>query len=96
MTIKIPNTPSINLNTASMHNRKEVRREELHRVSQELIADFYRTKLQDYNLNQTNLKDRNLDKDIQEINNYMNLKKNAEYKAYKYSVYLGNNLDVYV
>lgn len=94
--MKIPNNPVVHINTASMHNRKEVRREELHRASQELVADFYRVKLQDYIVHDHNIKKLNLNKDIQEINNYMNLKKNMEYRAYKYSVYLGNNLDIYV
>jgi hypothetical protein len=84
------------INTSSMHNRKEIKSENLHRKHQEDLSDYYRVKQQDFELNRTSLKDWETTKSIQEINKYMSLKKSVEYGLYQYSKHLGNHLDVTV
>ena len=97
MSIKIPGTSEIPLvNTANLHNRKEIRSEELHRIHQEKLADFNRVKRQDFDIHRTSLRDWELKKDISEIDRYMSLKRTVEYGLYQYSKYLGNNIDVTV
>ena len=97
MNIKIPGSSQIPLiNTSDIHNRKAIKSENLHRAHQEKIADDSRVKLQDYELNRTNLKDWEVTKSIEEINRYMNIKRSVEYGLYQYSKHLGSHLDVYV
>ena len=97
MTVKIPiSYPHMHFDSATMHNRKEIKREHLHRLYQEKISDFYRVKKDDFDTKKTDLKVWNLKKDIEEINNYLNLKNHIEYGLYRYSISLGTNLDVYV
>ena len=97
MNIKIPSFTQIpQINTSDIHNRKAVKTENLHRAHQEKIADYSRVKLQDYELNRTNLKDWEVTKSIEEINRYMNIKRSVEYGLYQYSKHLGKNVDVYV
>lgn len=92
----IPNGVSYHVNTSPIYNRKEVKIENLHRKHQENLADFYRVKQQDFQLNRTHLKDWESVKHLQDIDRYMNIKKNTDYQLYKYSKYLGNHIDVTV
>jgi S-adenosylmethionine hydrolase len=49
MTVKIPiSYPRMHFDSATMHNRKEIKREHLHRLYQEKISDFYRVKKDDF------------------------------------------------
>ena len=97
MNINIPGNSSYpHINTSSMHNRKEVKIEHLHRKQQEQLTDYYRVKHQDYELNRTTLHDWETTKSIEEINRYMKLKKTVEYGLYQYSKHLGRNLDISV
>ena len=97
MNINIPGASSYpHINTSSLHNRKEVKSENLHRKHQEHLDDYRRVKLQDFNLNRTTLRDWEVTKSIEEINRYMSLKKSVEYGLYQYSKHLGNHLDVSV
>jgi hypothetical protein len=97
MTIKIPiSIPPVHLDSSSMHNRKEVKREHLHRIHQEKVEDFFHVKKNDFEVNKSDIRHWNLKKDIEEINNYLSLKKQIEYGLYRYSISLGTNLDVYV
>lgn len=96
MNISVPGisqTPLVH--TADIHNRKAIKSENLHRLHQEKIADYRRVKLQDYELNRTNLRDWEVAKHIEEINRYLNIKRSVEYGLYKYSAHLGRNIDVY-
>lgn len=92
----ITNSINYHVNTSPMYNRKQVKVENLHRLHQEKVADFYRVKQQDFMLNHTNLKDWEMIKNLEDINRYMVLKKNVEYGLYKYSKYLGNHIDITV
>ena len=42
------------------------------------------------------MNDGNYKKDIDEVNRYLNVKKNVEYGLYQYSKYLGKHIDVIV
>ena len=84
------------LDTVIIHNKKEDKRTELSHEYQKKIDDHYEAKLYDYYDQKFRLADWNLKKDIEEINQYMSLKKNLEYYEYRYGIYLGNNLDVFV
>ena len=90
----IPSATNYHVNTSPMYNRKQGKEEQLHRKHQDNIDDFYRVKQQDFRLNKTHLKDWETVKHLEDINRYMNLKKNVEYGLYKYSKYLGNHIDI--
>jgi hypothetical protein len=60
------------------------------------LKDFYSVKKQDLDLNRAHLNDWNYKKDIDEVNRYLNVKKNVEYGLYQYSKYLGKHIDVIV
>ena len=97
MTVSIPSSNQYpHINTSSLHNRKEVRNENLHRLHQEKLDDYSRIKLQDYQLNRTNLKDWEDKKSIEEVHRYLSIKKTVEYGLYQYSKHLGNHLDITV
>jgi len=84
------------LDNIQIHNRREEKRAELSHEFQLKLDEYYRVKLKDYYEAKFNLEKYNLAKDIEEINQYMSLKKNLEYYEYRYGIYLGNNLDVFV
>ena len=84
------------LDNIQIHNRREEKRAELSHKFQLKLDEYYRVKLKDYYEAKFNLEKYNLAKDIEEINQYMSLKKNLEYYEYRYGIYLGNNLDVFV
>ena len=84
------------LDNIQMLNRREEKRAELSHEFQLKLDEYYRVKLKDYYEAKFNLEKYNLAKDIEEINQYMSLKKNLEYYEYRYGIYLGNNLDVFV
>jgi hypothetical protein len=97
MNIKIPSSSQIPLiNTSDIHNRKAIKSENLHRAHQEKIADYNRVRLQDYELNRTDLQDWEVTKSIEDINRYMSIKRSVEYGLYQYSKHLGSHVDVYV
>ena len=84
------------LDNIQIHNRREEKRAELSHEFQLKLDEYYRVKIKDYYEAKFNLEKYNLAKDIEEINQYMSLKKNLEYYEYRYGIYLGNNLDVFV
>jgi|TARA_R110000868_G_scaffold332683_1_gene593682 hypothetical protein len=84
------------LDTMQMHNRREEKRAELRHEQQVQTDEHYRIKRQDYYDRKTQLEHYNFKKDIEEINQYLSLKRNLEYYEYRYGIYLGNNLDVFI
>ena len=92
----LPGIQHPTLDTVQMHNRREENRAELRREQQVRTDEHYRIKLQDYYDRKTQLEHYNLKKDIEEINQYLSLKRNLEYYEYRYGIYLGNNLDVFI
>jgi hypothetical protein len=73
-------------NTASLHNRKSIAREELRRN--------YENKLERIqHVNKAHLKAK---KDIQLIDSYDDLNKHIRYGHSAYSTYLGNNIDAFI
>ena len=95
MNIRIPPVTAIaQINTADMHNRRAVKLEQLHREKLDKTDDYYRVKQQDFNLNRTHLRDWEMDKSIEEVVRYTNLRNRVEYARYRYSQYLGKHIDV--
>lgn len=88
--------PHFQFDTVQMAARKQAKRAKLHKSWQEVWAEHYRIKNQDRVKSKDKLKYHNLTKDIEEIKNYENLKKNLFYYMYRYNTSLGTNLDVYV
>jgi hypothetical protein len=97
MNIKVPNTNQIPpIDTSSMYNLKKVKIEELHKAHQEKVNEYYKVKKEDIETNRAHFNDWNYKKDIDEVNRYLNIKKNVEYGLYQYSKYLGKHIDVIV
>ena len=88
--------PHFQFDTVQMAARKQAKRAKLHKSWQEVWAEHYHIKNQDRVKSKDKLKYHNLTKDIEEIKNYENLKKNLFYYMYRYNTSLGTNLDVYV
>ena len=74
------------INTASLHNRQQVAREELHRNYENKLD-----KIQ--HVNKAHLKAK---KDIQLIDSYDDLNRHIRYGHSAYSAYLGNNIDAFI
>jgi hypothetical protein len=97
MNIKIPNTNQIPpIDTSAMNNLRKVKAEHLHRLHQEKLNEFYKVKKQDFETNRAHLNDFDYKKDIDEVNRYLNVKRNVEYGLYQYSKHLGKHIDVVV
>ena len=97
MDIKVPNTNQIPpIDTSSIYNLKKVKIEELHKSHQEKINEYYKVKKEDFETNHAQMNDWNYKRDIDEVNRYLNVKKNVEYGLYQYSKYLGKHIDVIV
>jgi hypothetical protein len=79
-----------------MYNLKKVKIEELHKSHQEKVNEYYKVKKEDFETNHARMNDWNYKKDIDEVNRYLNVKKNVEYGLYQYSKYLGKHIDVIV
>jgi hypothetical protein len=97
MNIKVPNTNQIPpIDTSSIYNLKKVKIEHLHKAHQEKVNEYYKVKKEDIETNRAHFNDWNYKKDIDEVNRYLNVKKNVEYGLYQYSKYLGKHIDVIV
>ena len=97
MQIKIPNTNQIPpIDTSAMNNLRKVKAEELRKAHQEKLNEFYKVKKQDFETNRAHLNDFDYKKDIDEVNKYLNVKRNVEYSLYQYSKHLGKHIDVVV
>ena len=97
MDIKIPGLTQLPpINTANVHNRTQVKIQELHRLDQTRLDQYYKIKEQDTELLARRLKHYDLQKSLDELHRYAGLKKSVEYGLYQYSRYLGNKVDVYV
>ena len=97
MNIKIPNTNQIPpIDTSAIYNLKKVKVEHLHKAHQENLNEYYKVKKEDLETNRAHLNDYKYKKDIDEVNRYLNVKRNVEYRLYQYSKYLGKHIDVIV
>jgi ribosomal protein S17E len=97
MNIKVPNTNQIPpIDTSTLNGFKAVRTEHLHRAHQEKVNEYYKVKKQDFETNRAHLNDWEYKKDIDEVNRYLNIKRNVEYRLFQYSKYLGKHIDVLV
>jgi hypothetical protein len=97
MNIKVPNTNQIPpIDTSAIYNLKKVKVEHLHKAHQEKLNEYYRVKKEDLETNRSHLNDWQYKKDIDEVNRYLNVKRNVEYRLYQYSKYLGKHIDVIV
>lgn len=96
MSIPLIAYPHFHFDTVQMASRKEAKRAELHQKHQDNWDNYYRIKHQDLVQSKIRAQRYNFVKDIEEIKNYDNLKKNLTYYMYRYNTSLGTNLDVYV
>jgi len=83
-------------NTSAMASRRADRNEELANKHYEKLNEHYDLKRSDFEFNRASFQDWEQKKYIEEINQYLALKRRVEYGLYQYGKFLGANLDVYV
>jgi len=94
---KIPiSIPQAHLDTSVLHHRTEVKRHHLQDKHNAEVYTFHKEKYTDWYNNKIRLEHLHEYQDYLAINQYLNLKRHIEYGLFRYSITLGNNLDVYV
>jgi hypothetical protein len=94
---KIPiSIPHPHFDNSKMHVRQEIKRDHIQDQHNQKVHEYYRTKNQDWHKKRVLMHELHEYQDYLAINQYLNLKKHLEYGNYRYSITLGNNLDVFV
>jgi hypothetical protein len=94
---KIPiSYPIPHFDNTLMHNRQEVKRDHIQNEHNNKVHHYQNAVNVDWHKNHTRMIHHKEYQDYLAINQYLNLKKHIEYGEYRYSITLGNNLDVYV
>ena len=94
---KIPiAVPHPHFDNTMMHNRQEVKRDAMQNVHNSKVHDYQKIQNDNWHAKRRSITNYHEYQDYLAINQYLNLKQHIEYGNYKYSITLGNNLDVYV
>jgi len=79
-----------------MHNRQQVKRDDIQNAHNSKIHDYQKIQNDNWHAKRRSMTSYHEYQDYLAINQYLNLKQHVEYGNYRYSVTLGNNLDVYI
>jgi len=79
-----------------MHNRQEVKRDHIQNEHSVKVHEYHHQKNNSWHAEHKLMTHHHEYQDYLAINQYLNLKQHIEYGQYRYSITLGNNLDVYV
>lgn len=94
---KIPiSIPHPHFDNSKMHVRQEVKRDHIQDEHNNKIQEYHEAKHTDWLKNRILIHELHEYQDYLAINQYLNLKRHIEYGNYRYSITLGNNLDVFV
>jgi len=94
---KIPiSVPHPHFDNSLMHNRQEVKRDQIQDKHNVAVHQYQRSQNNAWHANRRSMTHLHEYQDYLAINQYLNLKQHVEYGNYRYSITLGNNLDVYV
>ena len=94
---KIPiSVPHPHFDNSLMHNRQEVKRDQIQDKHNVAVHKYQHSQNNAWHANRRSMTHFHEYQDYLAINQYLNLKQHVEYGNYRYSITLGNNLDVYV